>query len=222
MEIGMTVDAVRAGYRLREYELDLEHRATGRDARRLPPPRRPAARLRPRLRRACGAERCDGHTGCGQGSPGARWRARRGYRAASPSNRCSRRLRGAARRPSRYGRHEATGLHGRPPGGVLRPVPPGGAQGRGVDYTLARFVLTLPYIVLYRVPPTGRENVPRRRRRPRPQPLQPGRPLLRRRLLRRKIRFMAKSQLFGPPVLTSIFSTAASSRSAAATATRRR
>jgi glycosyltransferase involved in cell wall biosynthesis len=33
MEIGMTVDAVRAGYRLREYELDLEHRATGRSPR---------------------------------------------------------------------------------------------------------------------------------------------------------------------------------------------
>ncbi|HEY8501342.1 MAG TPA: glycosyltransferase [Solirubrobacterales bacterium] len=33
MEIGMTVDAVRAGYRLREYELDLEHRATGRNLR---------------------------------------------------------------------------------------------------------------------------------------------------------------------------------------------
>jgi glycosyltransferase involved in cell wall biosynthesis len=31
MEIGMTVDAVRAGFDLREYELDLEHRATGRD-----------------------------------------------------------------------------------------------------------------------------------------------------------------------------------------------
>jgi glycosyltransferase involved in cell wall biosynthesis len=30
MEIGMSVDAVRAGYRLRECELDLEHRATGR------------------------------------------------------------------------------------------------------------------------------------------------------------------------------------------------
>lgn len=30
MEIGMTVDAVRAGYRLCEYEIDLEHRATGR------------------------------------------------------------------------------------------------------------------------------------------------------------------------------------------------
>lgn len=33
MEIGMTVDAVRAGFRLREYEVDLEHRATGRDLR---------------------------------------------------------------------------------------------------------------------------------------------------------------------------------------------
>ena len=31
MEIGMTVDAVRAGYTLREYELELEHRATGRN-----------------------------------------------------------------------------------------------------------------------------------------------------------------------------------------------
>jgi glycosyltransferase involved in cell wall biosynthesis len=31
MEIGMTVDAVRAGYRLREYELDLEHRASGKN-----------------------------------------------------------------------------------------------------------------------------------------------------------------------------------------------
>ena len=30
MEIGMTVDAVRAGFSLREYELDLEHRASGR------------------------------------------------------------------------------------------------------------------------------------------------------------------------------------------------
>ncbi len=30
MEVGMTIDAVRTGYRLREYELDLSHRATGR------------------------------------------------------------------------------------------------------------------------------------------------------------------------------------------------
>jgi len=31
MEIGMSVDAVRAGFSLREYELDLAHRATGRN-----------------------------------------------------------------------------------------------------------------------------------------------------------------------------------------------
>jgi glycosyltransferase involved in cell wall biosynthesis len=31
METGMTIDAVRAGFRLREIELDLEHRATGRN-----------------------------------------------------------------------------------------------------------------------------------------------------------------------------------------------
>ncbi len=31
MEVGMTIDAVRAGHTLREYELDLSHRATGRD-----------------------------------------------------------------------------------------------------------------------------------------------------------------------------------------------
>ena len=30
MEVGMTIDAARAGYRLREYELDLSHRLTGR------------------------------------------------------------------------------------------------------------------------------------------------------------------------------------------------
>jgi len=30
MELGMTVDAVRAGYRIEEYDLDLVHRATGR------------------------------------------------------------------------------------------------------------------------------------------------------------------------------------------------
>jgi glycosyltransferase involved in cell wall biosynthesis len=33
MELGMTVDAVRAGYRVGEYELDLSHRATGRSFR---------------------------------------------------------------------------------------------------------------------------------------------------------------------------------------------
>lgn len=33
MEIGMTVDAVRAGYRVKEIELDLAHRATGKSLR---------------------------------------------------------------------------------------------------------------------------------------------------------------------------------------------
>jgi glycosyltransferase involved in cell wall biosynthesis len=33
MELGMTVDAVRAGYRVSEYELDLTHRTTGRSFR---------------------------------------------------------------------------------------------------------------------------------------------------------------------------------------------
>jgi hypothetical protein len=33
MEIGMTVDAARAGYRVSELELELEHRATGRNWR---------------------------------------------------------------------------------------------------------------------------------------------------------------------------------------------
>ncbi len=33
MEVGMTVDAVRAGCRVAEYELDLSHRATGRSLR---------------------------------------------------------------------------------------------------------------------------------------------------------------------------------------------
>lgn len=32
MEVGMTIDAVRSGFRVREYELELSHRATGRTA----------------------------------------------------------------------------------------------------------------------------------------------------------------------------------------------
>ncbi len=45
----MTVDAVRAGYRLREYELDLEHRATGRRISPASSTGRAAAGLRSRL-----------------------------------------------------------------------------------------------------------------------------------------------------------------------------
>jgi 1-acyl-sn-glycerol-3-phosphate acyltransferase len=72
-------------------------------------------------------------------------------------------------------------------------------------YTLARVVCTLPTMLLYRVRVIGRRNVPRR-----------GAVILAPNhfsqmdhffagiYLPRKIRFMAKSQLFGPPVLTAI------------------
>jgi hypothetical protein len=33
METAMTIDAVRAGFAVREFDLDLQHRATGRSAR---------------------------------------------------------------------------------------------------------------------------------------------------------------------------------------------
>lgn len=73
-------------------------------------------------------------------------------------------------------------------------------------YTIARLVLTLPTLLIYRVKTVGKENVPRR-----------GALVLAPNhfsqldhffagvWLRRKVRFMAKSQLFGPPVLTFVF-----------------
>lgn len=72
-------------------------------------------------------------------------------------------------------------------------------------YTLARIVATVPTLLLYRVRVIGRKNVPRR-----------GGLILAPNhfsqmdhffagvYLPRKIRFMGKSQLFGPPVLTAI------------------
>lgn len=79
-------------------------------------------------------------------------------------------------------------------------------KGVGWTYTFARLVLTLPTILIYRVRGIGVENVPR----------QGGLVLAPNHFsqmdhffigvyLRRKIRFMAKSQLFGPPVLTYIY-----------------
>jgi len=73
-------------------------------------------------------------------------------------------------------------------------------------YTIARVVLTLPTILIYRTRAIGVKNVPRK-----------GAVVLAPNhfsqldhffagvYLRRKVRFMAKSQLFGPPVLTYIF-----------------
>jgi 1-acyl-sn-glycerol-3-phosphate acyltransferase len=72
-------------------------------------------------------------------------------------------------------------------------------------YTLARIVCTVPTLLLYRLKVIGRKNVPRR-----------GGLILAPNhfsqmdhffvgvYLPRKIRFMGKSQLFGPPVLTAI------------------
>ncbi len=72
-------------------------------------------------------------------------------------------------------------------------------------YTLARIVCTMPTLLLYRVKVIGRKHVPRR-----------GAVILAPNhfsqmdhffagvYLPRKIRFMGKSQLFGPPVLTAI------------------
>jgi 1-acyl-sn-glycerol-3-phosphate acyltransferase len=79
-------------------------------------------------------------------------------------------------------------------------------KGAGWTYTFSRIVVTLPTLLLYRVTAHGRKNVPKR-----------GAAVLAPNhfsqadhffvgvyLLRRKVRFMAKSQLFGPPVLTYI------------------
>ena len=79
-------------------------------------------------------------------------------------------------------------------------------KGAGWTYTLARIVVAIPTALLYRVRAIGVENVP-----------EEGPLVLASNHfsqmdhffagvhLRRKIRFMAKSQLFGPPVLTYIY-----------------
>jgi 1-acyl-sn-glycerol-3-phosphate acyltransferase len=79
-------------------------------------------------------------------------------------------------------------------------------KGVGWTYTLARLVLTLPTLLIYRVRAIGVENVPKQG----PLVLAPNHfsqmdHFFAGVYLRRKIRFMAKSQLFGPPVLTYIY-----------------
>lgn len=79
-------------------------------------------------------------------------------------------------------------------------------KGVGWTYTLARIVLTLPTLLLWRVRAIGVENVPKDG----PLVLAPNHFSQMDHFfvgvyLRRKIRFMAKSQLFGPPVLTYIY-----------------
>jgi 1-acyl-sn-glycerol-3-phosphate acyltransferase len=79
-------------------------------------------------------------------------------------------------------------------------------KGVGWTYTFARIVLTVPTWLIWRVRAIGLENVPRHG----PLVLAPNHfsqmdHFFVGLFLRRKIRFMAKSQLFGPPVLTYIY-----------------
>jgi len=79
-------------------------------------------------------------------------------------------------------------------------------KGVGWTYTFARIVLTLPTLLLWRVRAIGVENVPKDG----PLVLAPNHfsqmdHFFAGVYLRRKIRFMAKSQLFGPPLLTYIY-----------------
>jgi 1-acyl-sn-glycerol-3-phosphate acyltransferase len=79
-------------------------------------------------------------------------------------------------------------------------------KGVGWTYTLVRILITLPTLLIYRVRAIGVEKVPKS-----------GAVVLAPNhfsqmdhffiglYLRRKVRFMAKSQMFGPPVLTYIF-----------------
>jgi 1-acyl-sn-glycerol-3-phosphate acyltransferase len=79
-------------------------------------------------------------------------------------------------------------------------------KGVGWTYTFVRIVISLPTLLIYRVRAIGVENVPKK-----------GALILAPNhvsqmdhffiglYLRRKVRFMAKSQMFGPPVLTYVF-----------------
>lgn len=80
-------------------------------------------------------------------------------------------------------------------------------KGVGWTYTFVRILISLPTLLIYRVRAIGTENVPKL-----------GALILAPNhfsqmdhffvglyLLRRKVRFMAKSQMFGPPVLTYVY-----------------
>jgi 1-acyl-sn-glycerol-3-phosphate acyltransferase len=76
-------------------------------------------------------------------------------------------------------------------------------KGAGWTYTAARFLVTIPTIILYRLTVKGRRNVPRRGAAVlAPNHFSQADHFFVGVYLLRKVRFMAKSQLFGPPVLT--------------------
>jgi 1-acyl-sn-glycerol-3-phosphate acyltransferase len=79
-------------------------------------------------------------------------------------------------------------------------------RGVGWTYLAARIILSLPTILIYRLRAIGIDNVPRGG----PLVLAPNHfsqmdHFFTAVYLRRRVRFMAKSQLFGPPVLTYIY-----------------
>jgi 1-acyl-sn-glycerol-3-phosphate acyltransferase len=79
-------------------------------------------------------------------------------------------------------------------------------KGVGWTYALVRIIVSLPTLLIYRVRAIGVENVPKRG----PLVLAPNHfsqmdHFFVGLYLRRKIRFMAKSQMFGPPVLTYVY-----------------
>jgi 1-acyl-sn-glycerol-3-phosphate acyltransferase len=79
-------------------------------------------------------------------------------------------------------------------------------KGVGWTYALARLILTVPTIVLYRVRAIGLENVPKQGALVlAPNHFSQMDHFFVGAFLRRKVRFMAKSQMFGPPVLTYIY-----------------
>ena len=79
-------------------------------------------------------------------------------------------------------------------------------KGVGWTYTCARIVLTLPTLLIYRVRGIGVGNVPREGALVlAPNHFSQMDHFFAGVYLRRKIRFMAKSQMFGPPVLTYIY-----------------
>jgi 1-acyl-sn-glycerol-3-phosphate acyltransferase len=79
-------------------------------------------------------------------------------------------------------------------------------QGVGWTYTLARLILTLPTLLIYRLRAIGVENVPRQGALVlAPNHFSQMDHFFAGVYLRRKIRFMAKSQMFGPPVLTYVY-----------------
>jgi 1-acyl-sn-glycerol-3-phosphate acyltransferase len=78
--------------------------------------------------------------------------------------------------------------------------------GVGWTYTFVRILLTLPTILIYRVRAFGVENVPRQGALVlAPNHFSQMDHFFVGAYLRRKIRFMAKSQMFGPPLLTYVY-----------------